>query len=43
MHMAGHTDDWSKKNCDPWKFKQLNDVSLSHQVCYLRTPQATLD
>ena len=28
MHMAGHVDDWCKKNCDPKNFKELNDVII---------------
>ena len=29
MHMAGHIDNWCKRNCDPKSFKELNDVIFS--------------
>ena len=29
MHMAGHTDKWCHRNCNPRAFKELDDVSYS--------------
>lgn len=26
MHMAGHVDAWCKENCDPRKFRDLDEV-----------------
>ena len=27
LHYKGHTDSWCKKNCDPYKFEDLNEVT----------------
>lgn len=27
LHMRGHVDKWCAENCDPNKFKELDDVS----------------
>ena len=28
MHMAGHIDDWCKRNCDPNMFKDMDNVRI---------------
>lgn len=28
LHFKGHTDAWCKEHCDPYKFKDLNEVHL---------------
>ena len=28
MHMAGHVDSWCKNNCNPRKFKDLDEVHV---------------
>lgn len=29
MHMAGHTDDWCHKHCNPRSFKDLENVGFA--------------
>ena len=32
MHMQGHVDSWGQENCNPRKFKELNDVNQAHEM-----------
>ena len=30
MHMVGHVDPWCKEQCDPRKFKELDNMYIPH-------------
>ena len=37
MHMAGHTDLWCRKYCDPKLFKELENVRKQYHLYILMT------
>ena len=32
MHMAGHVDNWCQQNCDPRRFRELDEVSVYNNM-----------
>ena len=37
MHMAGHVDEWYKKNCDPYKIPHVSDTTHTYMYKHILT------
>lgn len=35
MHLTGHTDEWCLANCDPKRFKELDEVRALTYLMYM--------